>query len=169
MRQQLSFPLEPYLLPHMVTEGQRTTQRGGVMGGEDAPEERSRHPGELLPQTPGALNVLLALADGERHGYEIMLEVRERRSCSTPRSRRGALCWPETRTDPSSASHSRQRSYCSYPCWRHRPGACSISLSLVPSSSALVSRMCWQRGRRTISRTDSPSALRSRRHSSSSG
>jgi DNA-binding PadR family transcriptional regulator len=28
--------------------------------------------------TPVALNVLLALADGERHGYGIMLEVRER-------------------------------------------------------------------------------------------
>jgi DNA-binding PadR family transcriptional regulator len=28
--------------------------------------------------TPASLNVLLALADGERHGYGIMLEVRER-------------------------------------------------------------------------------------------
>ncbi|MDQ3498925.1 MAG: PadR family transcriptional regulator [Actinomycetota bacterium] len=31
-----------------------------------------------MPLTPVALNVLLALADGERHGYAIMLEVRER-------------------------------------------------------------------------------------------
>lgn len=31
-----------------------------------------------LPLTPVALNVLLALADGERHGYGIMLEVRGR-------------------------------------------------------------------------------------------
>ena len=53
-------------------------QRGGVMGGEDVPGERSRDPGDLLPLTPVALNVLLALADGERHGYGIMLEVRER-------------------------------------------------------------------------------------------
>jgi DNA-binding PadR family transcriptional regulator len=48
------------------------------MGGEDMTEERSSEPGDLLPLTPAALNVLLALADGERHGYGIMLEVRER-------------------------------------------------------------------------------------------
>ena len=47
------------------------------MVGEDVPE-RSGDPGYLLPLTPVALNVLLALADGERHGYGIMLEVRER-------------------------------------------------------------------------------------------
>ncbi len=33
---------------------------------------------DFLPLSPVALNVLLALADGERHGYGIMLEVRER-------------------------------------------------------------------------------------------
>ena len=48
------------------------------MGGEGVPGERSSDPGDLLPLTPVALNVLLALADGERHGYGIMLEVRER-------------------------------------------------------------------------------------------
>jgi DNA-binding PadR family transcriptional regulator len=48
------------------------------MGGEDVPAERSSDPQDLLPLTPVALNVLLALADGERHGYGIMLEVRER-------------------------------------------------------------------------------------------
>ena len=48
------------------------------MGGEDVPGERSSDPQDLLPLTPVALNVLLALADGERHGYGIMLEVRER-------------------------------------------------------------------------------------------
>ena len=48
------------------------------MGGEDVPVERSRDPGDLLPLTSVALNILLALADGERHGYGIMLEVRER-------------------------------------------------------------------------------------------
>ena len=47
------------------------------MGGEDAPGKRS-NPSDLLPLTPVALNVLLALADGERHGYGIMLEVKER-------------------------------------------------------------------------------------------
>jgi hypothetical protein len=34
------------------------------MGGEDVPGERSSDPGDLLPLTPVALNVLLALADG---------------------------------------------------------------------------------------------------------
>jgi DNA-binding PadR family transcriptional regulator len=48
------------------------------MGGGDVPGGSSRDPGDLLPLTPVALNVLLALADGERHGYGIMLEVRER-------------------------------------------------------------------------------------------
>jgi DNA-binding PadR family transcriptional regulator len=48
------------------------------MGGEDMPVRRSSDPGDLLPLTPVALNLLLALADGERHGYGIMLEVRER-------------------------------------------------------------------------------------------
>src|SRR5215212_9096602 len=48
------------------------------MGGEKVPGERSSDPEDLLPLTPVALNVLLALADGERHGYGIMLEVRER-------------------------------------------------------------------------------------------
>ena len=48
------------------------------MGGKDASGESSGAPGDLLPLTPVALNVLLALADEERHGYGIMLEVRER-------------------------------------------------------------------------------------------
>ena len=48
------------------------------MGGEKVMGERPGGPEELLPLTPAALNVLLALADGERHGYGIMLEVRER-------------------------------------------------------------------------------------------
>lgn len=33
---------------------------------------------DLLPLTPAALNILLALADEERHGYGIMQEVRRR-------------------------------------------------------------------------------------------
>ncbi len=35
-------------------------------------------PQQLLPLTPVTLNILLALADEERHGYGIALEVRER-------------------------------------------------------------------------------------------
>jgi DNA-binding PadR family transcriptional regulator len=37
--------------------------------------EEVRDPRDLLPLTPAVLHVLLALADDERHGYEIMKEV----------------------------------------------------------------------------------------------
>ncbi len=40
--------------------------------------ERRADPEGLLPLTPVALNILLALADEERHGYGIGVEVRER-------------------------------------------------------------------------------------------
>ena len=39
---------------------------------------KRRDPEALLPLTPAALNILLALADEERHGYGIMQEVRRR-------------------------------------------------------------------------------------------
>ncbi len=35
------------------------------------------YPNERLPLTPAVFNILLALADGEKHGYAIMLEVEE--------------------------------------------------------------------------------------------
>jgi DNA-binding PadR family transcriptional regulator len=41
-------------------------------------EEQRGKPERLLPLTPVALNILLALADEERHGYGIGVEVRER-------------------------------------------------------------------------------------------
>ena len=34
-----------------------------------------QNPEELLPLTPAVFNILLALADGDKHGYGIMLEV----------------------------------------------------------------------------------------------
>ncbi|HEY5902260.1 MAG TPA: PadR family transcriptional regulator, partial [Anaerolineales bacterium] len=34
-----------------------------------------QEPEQLLPLTPAVFNILLALADGEKHGYGIMLEV----------------------------------------------------------------------------------------------
>jgi DNA-binding PadR family transcriptional regulator len=40
--------------------------------------ERRGNPEELLPLTPVVLNILLALAGEERHGYGIGVEVRER-------------------------------------------------------------------------------------------
>ncbi len=48
------------------------------MSGGEWSGGRPNGPEDLLPLTPVALNVLLALADGERHGYGVMLEVRER-------------------------------------------------------------------------------------------
>lgn len=37
-----------------------------------------REPGDLLPLTPAVLHIMLALVDGERHGYSIMQEVSKR-------------------------------------------------------------------------------------------
>lgn len=48
------------------------------MSGGDVSREGRGDPRDILPLTSAALNVLLALADAERHGYGIMLEVRER-------------------------------------------------------------------------------------------
>jgi DNA-binding PadR family transcriptional regulator len=48
------------------------------IGGPEMGAERRGDPEELLPLTPVALNILLALADEERHGYGIGVEVRER-------------------------------------------------------------------------------------------
>jgi len=37
----------------------------------------ARHPDSLLPLTPAMFHVLVALADGETHGYAIMKEVEQ--------------------------------------------------------------------------------------------
>ncbi len=39
---------------------------------------KRRDPGWLLPLTPGMFQVLIALADGEKHGYAIIKEVARR-------------------------------------------------------------------------------------------
>jgi DNA-binding PadR family transcriptional regulator len=39
----------------------------------------SKSPESFLPLTPVAFEIVLALAEGERHGYEVMVEI-ERRS-----------------------------------------------------------------------------------------
>jgi len=36
---------------------------------------RTTNPRELLPLTPPVFHILLALSDGERHGYAIMQQV----------------------------------------------------------------------------------------------
>lgn len=48
------------------------------MAGGGLDRERRRDPEGELPLTPVTLNILLALADEERHGYGIMLEVSAR-------------------------------------------------------------------------------------------
>lgn len=40
--------------------------------------DHQRSPDDLLPLTPAVLHILLTLADGEKHGYAIMREVKER-------------------------------------------------------------------------------------------
>lgn len=40
--------------------------------------QTSPDPNKLLPLSPAVFNILLALADDERHGYGIMQEVKER-------------------------------------------------------------------------------------------
>ncbi len=37
--------------------------------------ETTQHPEDLLPLTPAVFHIMLALADGERHGYGIMQEI----------------------------------------------------------------------------------------------
>ena len=41
-------------------------------------KRRSKSPESFLPITPVAFEILLALAEGERHGYEVMLEIERR-------------------------------------------------------------------------------------------
>ena len=41
-------------------------------------KSRERDPETFLPLTPAMFHILLALADGERHGYSIMQEVESR-------------------------------------------------------------------------------------------
>ena len=43
-------------------------------------ERDDRNPADYLPLTPALFHVLLALADGEKHGYAILKEVAERTS-----------------------------------------------------------------------------------------
>jgi hypothetical protein len=55
-------------------------------------------PENLLPMTPAMFNILLALADGEKHGYAIMLEVeantRERSKWVLERYMDRSSAWP---------------------------------------------------------------------------
>ena len=50
----------------------------------------ARKPDELFPLTPGMFHVLIALADGEKHGYAIIKEV-ARRTDGTIRLSAGTL------------------------------------------------------------------------------
>jgi DNA-binding PadR family transcriptional regulator len=50
----------------------------------------NRRPDEVPPLTPAVFHILLALAEGERHGYGIMQEV-EKNSCGNIRLGPGTL------------------------------------------------------------------------------
>ena len=50
----------------------------GAVGEMLMSNEDQRRPEELLPLTPAVFHILLALADGEKHGYAIMQEIGER-------------------------------------------------------------------------------------------
>ena len=41
-------------------------------------KRRSKEPESFLPLTPVAFEILLALAQGERHGYDVMTEIERR-------------------------------------------------------------------------------------------
>lgn len=45
-------------------------------------KQKGQDPEAMLPLTPAVFHILLALADGEKHGYGIMKEVAERTSGS---------------------------------------------------------------------------------------
>ncbi len=49
--------------------------RRKASGRAPATEQAAERPEEHLPLTPATFHILLALADGERHGYAIMREV----------------------------------------------------------------------------------------------
>jgi DNA-binding PadR family transcriptional regulator len=42
------------------------------------PKHLNQSPDSFLPLTPVAFEILLALADGERHGYDVMIEIERR-------------------------------------------------------------------------------------------
>src|SRR5215208_7592379 len=56
----------------------RRQRQPGTSEDELGTQRTGGDPEQLLPLTPVVLNILLALADEERHGYGIGVEVRER-------------------------------------------------------------------------------------------
>jgi DNA-binding PadR family transcriptional regulator len=57
---------------HVATNAAVLTERGVQGGFMRRDEHRVK---ELMPLTPAVFHILLALADGERHGYGIMREI----------------------------------------------------------------------------------------------
>jgi hypothetical protein len=51
-----------------------------------------RDPESLLPLTPGMFQVLIALADGEKHGYAVIKEVSRRTEPRRSTRSSGASC-----------------------------------------------------------------------------
>ena len=69
-----------------------------------------RQPDDLLPLTPGVLQVLIALPDGEKHGYAIIKEVARRTDGAMCLSagQEGVIAESDERPDPSLADERRR-------------------------------------------------------------
>ena len=63
------------------------------------PKHLNQSPDSFLPLTPVAFEILLALADGERHGYDVMIEI-ERRTGGGISPNPGTL-YPSARPAPA--------------------------------------------------------------------
>jgi DNA-binding PadR family transcriptional regulator len=81
------------------------------------------HPEDLLPLTPAVFHILLALTDGERHGYAIMREVAESTNCqinmgpgtlygTIKRLLEAGLIEESDRCPDAKADDERRRYYC---------------------------------------------------------
>ena len=83
--------------------------------------EKERAPEALLPLTPAVLHILLALADGEKHGYAIMREVGERSGGAVRMGpgtlygsiqrmlKDGLIVESAERADPAQSDHGEER------------------------------------------------------------
>jgi DNA-binding PadR family transcriptional regulator len=69
-----------------------------------------RAPEALLPLTPTVLHILLALADGEKHGYAIMQEV-EARTGGAKRMLKDGLIVEVQKRSESAHGEERRRYY----------------------------------------------------------
>ena len=109
-------------------------------------------PESFLPLTPVAFEILLALADGEQHGYSIMREV-ERRSAGAVTLHPGTLYRALARLLESGLIEELERAA--------RSGARRRAAALLPDDRRAASRSRGPRpsGSRASSRRRAPALL----------